>query len=242
MCMTRSCRYCVDCGATGILLRSRWMNAGEPGSGECGRATHWIPQLRGRCRSCPTSLSLGSIRIPIWGMLARALIPLYAVGGWSCTPSGLRAWAECARTQLIRSVPPAAALCNFAPACWREGGMSQLAAGPKRGVYVCPVDPQHGHDPRCGCTSKSRSRSVGHPAGRWRQLVDTWSALLSAASSGQASRSLTLEEWCRFSCLTGLSLALGMERPVVCRAGATDGTHAPLCLRPSSSSANPTEP
>jgi hypothetical protein len=34
---------------------------------------------RGRYRSCPTSLSLCSIRIPIWGLLARALLPPYAV-------------------------------------------------------------------------------------------------------------------------------------------------------------------
>jgi hypothetical protein len=31
--------------------------------------------------------------------------------------------------------------------------MSQLAAGPGRGVHVCPADPQHSQDPRCGCTS-----------------------------------------------------------------------------------------
>jgi hypothetical protein len=38
--------------------------------------------------------------------------------------------------------------------------MSQLAAGPGRGVHVCPADPQHSQDPRCGCTSNECSSEV----------------------------------------------------------------------------------
>jgi hypothetical protein len=68
---------------------------------------------------------------------------------------------------------------------------------------MCQQDPQHGQDPRCGGETLYiervllRSRSVGHPTGCWRQLVDAWSALLSTASSGQASLPLS----CRFSWL-----------------------------------------
>jgi hypothetical protein len=70
---------------------------------------------------------------------------------------------------------------------------------------------------RTSAPQKSSSRSVGHPTGCWCQLalVDTWGAWGSAASSAEASRSLTLEE-CRFSCWV----------EVVCEVGSHLSAHA----------------
>ena len=95
--------------------------------------------------------------------------------------------------------------------CWVLG-VGQIAYGwlraPGRGVYVCPVDPQHGQDPQCGGdvvhierrAPQSRAALVGHATGCWRQLVDTWTVWGSNASSAGVSHALTLEE-CRFSWL-----------------------------------------
>jgi hypothetical protein len=50
------------------------------------------------------------------------------------------------------------------------------------------------------CIANRPAAIVGHPTGCWRQLVDTWSAWGSNASSVGVSHALTLEE-CRFSWL-----------------------------------------
>jgi hypothetical protein len=50
---------------------------------------------RGRCQSCPTSLSLGSIRMPIWGLLARELLrrTRWILGVWEILhPLWVRGW------------------------------------------------------------------------------------------------------------------------------------------------------
>jgi hypothetical protein len=105
--------------------------------------------LRGRCGSCPTSHSLGSIRMPFWGLTSDAVACVLAGCGDKVVCTHGRCFRRTRRvgdlalalgcglglsvpgTRLIRSVPsPAAALCNFAPSsvetCWGEG----LAAGP----------------------------------------------------------------------------------------------------------------
>jgi hypothetical protein len=78
----------------------------------------------------------------------------YPACGSACTPSGLRVWAECARDAAhpLRSVTGcrATSLPRASKRAGVEGAMSQLAAGAGRGVYVCQMDPRHGHDPRCG--------------------------------------------------------------------------------------------
>jgi hypothetical protein len=84
---------------------------------------------------------------------------LWAAGLGFCMPG----------SRFIRSVPsPAAALCNFAPRAGGEGETSRLAAGAGRGVYVCPVDPQHGQDGDVVhiervLLEKSSIRPVRHP-------------------------------------------------------------------------------
>jgi hypothetical protein len=90
------------------------------------------------------------------------------------------------------------------PSCWGGGEYGWLRVLGEVSMCVL-LNPQHGHDPRCGgetlhiergagAPQKSSIRSVGHPTGCWRQLEDTWGALGSAASSAEASRPLTLEE------------------------------------------------
>jgi hypothetical protein len=188
----------------------------------------------GRCGSCPTSHSLGSIRMPFWGLTSLASCAK-VTGGWVCPgrpTHPLRSVTGC-RAMQLRSPSRAANV--------QEGEMSRISAGPVRGVYVCPADPQHGQDPRCGgsmlytsneCSSESSSRLIEHPNGFWCQLVWGWGAWGSAASSVKRAilsvrGGADSAGWVKVG---GLSwYALSMERPVVCQAGATYGTCATLC-------------
>jgi hypothetical protein len=77
--------------------------------------------------------------------------------------------------------------------------MTQLAAGLGRGVYVCPVDPQHGEDSCCGrtrCTHRTGAPQKLSTPPAVGVLVDEWGAWepMRHQLHTQASRSLTLEE------------------------------------------------
>jgi hypothetical protein len=69
----------VSCAAAAVVGQPPHPLAHEKSAAESVVKPRGERCWRGRYRSCPTSLSLCSIRIPIRGLLARALLPPYAV-------------------------------------------------------------------------------------------------------------------------------------------------------------------
>jgi hypothetical protein len=187
-------------GANPARPASRWA-AFECRSGRCFRRTRWIPVE--------------------WVILHT----LWAAGlGLVCPGRGSSAPFRHRLPRYATSLPRAGG----------EGEMSQLDAGPGRGAYVSPVDPQHGHDVHCGgrrcCTHRTIApqKSGTPPAAGvswWIHGVPCFPMrLLRKRAALSPSRSADSAGWVHVG---GLGwYALGMERPVVCRAGARNTRHA----------------